>query len=55
MTLPELPDAPLHPEFIGWAHIAINVGSKAKVTAWPSEPGQRHAAQRSAPDRRRLL
>ena len=31
MTLPELPDAPPHPEFIGWAHIAINVGSKAKV------------------------
>jgi lactoylglutathione lyase len=43
MTLPELPDAP-HPEFIGWAHIAINVGSKAQ-TAWPST-GQRHAAQR---------
>lgn len=31
MTVPGLPDAPVYPEFIGWAHIAINVGSKAKV------------------------
>jgi hypothetical protein len=47
MTLPELPDAPLHPEFIGWAHIAINVGSKAQVTAWPS--GQANGTLLSAP------
>ena len=33
MTLPDLPDAPAHPEFIGWAHIAINVGSKAHGSA----------------------
>ncbi len=31
MTVPDLPDAPAHPEFIGWAHIALNVGSKADV------------------------
>ncbi|HDS6850609.1 MULTISPECIES: VOC family protein [Enterobacter] len=31
MTLPDLPDAPAYPEFIGWAHIAIDVGSKANV------------------------
>lgn len=31
MTVPDLPDAPLHAEFIGWAHIALNVGSKADV------------------------
>ena len=55
MTLPDLPDAPSHPEFIGWAHIAINVGSKAKWTAWPS--GRRQTARCSAPahDRGRLL
>jgi lactoylglutathione lyase len=23
MTVPDLPDAPEHPEFIGWAHIAL--------------------------------
>ena len=31
MTVPDLPDAPSHPEFIGWAHIALNVGSQAEV------------------------
>lgn len=31
MTVPELADAPAHPEFVGWAHIALNVGSKANV------------------------
>lgn len=31
MTVPDLPDAPAHPEFIGWAHIAIHVGSQADV------------------------
>lgn len=31
IELMTLPDAPAHPEFIGWAHIAINVGSKATV------------------------
>ncbi|MDY1037174.1 VOC family protein [Lelliottia sp. CFBP8978] len=31
MTLPELPEAPVFPEFVGWAHIAINVGAKAVV------------------------
>ncbi len=31
MTVPDLPDALPHAEFIGWAHIALNVGSKADV------------------------
>ncbi|MCV2532811.1 VOC family protein [Enterobacter wuhouensis] len=31
MTVPDLPDAPAHPEFVGWAHIAIDVGSRARV------------------------
>ncbi|MEL2242093.1 VOC family protein [Leclercia adecarboxylata] len=31
MTVPDLPDSPSHPEFVGWAHIALNVGSKADV------------------------
>ncbi|MFW0976230.1 VOC family protein [Leclercia pneumoniae] len=31
MTVPDLPDAPTHAEFIGWAHIALSVGSKADV------------------------
>lgn len=31
MTLPALPDAPAYPEFVGWAHIAMAVGSKADV------------------------
>ncbi|GEM_PF-59557 len=31
MALPALADAPDHPEFIGWAHIAITVGSVEKV------------------------
>lgn len=31
MTVPDLPDAPAHPEFIGWAHIAIHIGSQADV------------------------
>ncbi|MFY9996712.1 MAG: VOC family protein [Leclercia sp.] len=31
MTVPDLPDAPPHPEFVGWAHIALNVGSRAEV------------------------
>ncbi len=31
MTVPDLPDAPPHAEFIGWAHIALDVGSKADV------------------------
>lgn len=31
MTVPDLPDAPSHPEFVGWAHIAVTVGSRADV------------------------
>jgi len=31
MALPELPDAPSHPEYVGWAHIALNVGRKEDV------------------------
>jgi len=31
MTVPDLPDAPSYPEFVGWAHIAIAVGSRADV------------------------
>lgn len=31
MTVPDLPDAPAQPEFVGWAHIALDVGSKADV------------------------
>ena len=31
MTVPQLPDAPAYAEFVGWAHIAINVGSKGNV------------------------
>ncbi len=31
MTVPDLPDRPSHPEFVGWAHIALNVGSRADV------------------------
>lgn len=31
MTVPDLPDRPSHPEFVGWAHIALNVGSEADV------------------------
>jgi len=31
MALPELAGAPSAAEYVGWAHIAINVGSKADV------------------------
>lgn len=31
MALPELADAPAAAEYVGWAHIAINVGGKADV------------------------
>lgn len=31
MALPELTDAPSAAEYVGWAHIAINVGGKADV------------------------
>jgi len=31
MALPELADAPTAPEYVGWAHIAVNVGGKADV------------------------
>jgi lactoylglutathione lyase len=31
MTVPDLADTPPHAEFVGWAHIALNVGSKADV------------------------
>ncbi len=31
MTVPDLADTPPHAEFVGWAHIALNVGSKAEV------------------------
>ena len=31
MTVPDLSDAPVYPVFAGWAHIALNVGSKAHV------------------------
>lgn len=31
MAVPDLPDAPSYPEFVGWAHIAIAVGSRADV------------------------
>jgi len=31
MALPELADAPSAAEYVGWAHIAINVGGKADV------------------------
>lgn len=48
MTIPDLPDAPAHPEFIGWAHIAINVGSKAKVDSM-AERAQANGTLLSAP------
>ena len=49
MTLPDLPDAPTHPEFIGWAHIAINVGSKAQVDRMAAQAQvDRMAAQAQA-------
>jgi lactoylglutathione lyase len=48
MTLPDLPDAPAHPEFIGWAHIAINVGSKAQVDSM-AERAQANGTLLSAP------
>lgn len=31
MTLPALPSGPDIPEFLGWAHIAIDVGNQATV------------------------
>ena len=31
MTLPTLSDAPEAPEFVGWAHIALSVGTKQDV------------------------
>ncbi|WP_213992572.1 VOC family protein [Sodalis sp. dw_96] len=31
MTLPKLSAAPEHSEFVGWAHIAVDVGTKADV------------------------
>ena len=37
MTLPGLPSAPSHPEFVGWAHVAINVGSKAQVDSMAAQ------------------
>ena len=33
MALPELDDAPANPEFVGWAHIAMTVGSVKDVDA----------------------
>lgn len=33
MALPVLDDAPANPEFVGWAHIAISVGSVKDVEA----------------------
>ena len=33
MALPELDDAPVNPEFVGWAHIAITVGNVSEVDA----------------------
>ena len=44
MTVPELPDAPAHPEFIG--HGGQHGGDGT---------GKRHAAQRAAHDGRRIL
>ena len=40
MTLPDLPDAPAHPEFIGWAHIAITVGRVETVDAMAEKARQ---------------
>ena len=33
MALPELDEAPVNPEFVGWAHIAITVGGTNEVDA----------------------
>ena len=48
MTIPDLPDAPSYPEFIGWAHIAIHVGDKAKVDSM-AENAQQNGSLLSAP------
>ncbi len=40
MTLPELADAPANPECVGWAHIAITVGSVAIVDAMAEKAQQ---------------
>ncbi|QWA10810.1 VOC family protein [Sodalis ligni] len=41
MTLPELPAAPEHPEFVGWAHIAVDVGTKEEVDRLADHARQR--------------
>ena len=48
MTLPDIPDAPSHPEFIGWAHIALNVGTKQDVDRL-AESAQLNGTLLSAP------
>lgn len=48
MTLPDIPDAPSHPEFVGWAHIALNVGTKQDVDRL-AESAQLNGTLLSAP------
>lgn len=48
MTLPDIPDAPSHSEFIGWAHIALNVGTKQDVDRL-AESAQLNGTLLSAP------
>ena len=48
MTVPELADAPASPEFVGWAHIALDVGSKANVDRM-AEQARQNSTLLSAP------
>lgn len=48
MTLPDISDAPSHPEFVGWAHIALNVGTKQDVDRL-AESAQLNGTLLSAP------
>ncbi|AVY96471.1 glyoxalase/bleomycin resistance/extradiol dioxygenase family protein [Lelliottia sp. F153] len=48
MTVPELADAPDHLEFVGWAHIALDVGSKANVDRM-AEQARQNSTLLSAP------
>jgi len=48
MTVPELADAPAYPEFVGWAHIALDVGSKANVDRM-AEQARQNSTLLSAP------